>query len=404
MTPPAIELRGVSKRFRLRAGRGQWTLKSAIVDALRRRRLLRDDRFEALHGIDLTVARGEALGIIGENGSGKSTLLRLIARIYRPDTGTVRVEGRVAALIELGAGFHPEFTGRENIAVSGMLLGLSRHEVLDRLDEIVEFADIGEFIDQPARTYSSGMLMRLGFSVAVHLDPDVLLIDEALAVGDEAFAAKCGARLADFRERGKTMVLVSHDASAVERWCDQAIWLGRGVVRAIGHPRAVIESYHRALASSGSGHPAGAEAPRPRDGGGEPLAVEIDDVRLTGDDGAPRETFRTGELLRATVAYRQTAPGAARFSFAVLRADGLCVYGTRMPEPEAAGVGEGALEITIDSLDLVGGAYIFQVAADGVEGLPGDTGRHAFQVAATRHEIGVAHLRHRWRVIQTAAR
>jgi ABC-type polysaccharide/polyol phosphate transport system ATPase subunit len=366
--------------------------------------MLSGDRFEALHDIDLAIPRGQAFGIIGENGSGKSTLLRIIAKIYRPDAGTVHVEGRVAALIELGAGFHPEFTGRENIAVSGLLLGLSRREVLDRLGAIIEFADIGEFIDQPARTYSSGMLMRLGFSVAVHLEPDILLIDEALSVGDEAFAGKCGERLADLRERGKTMVLVSHDATAVERWCDQAMWLGRGAVRAIGHPRAVIEAYHRSLASGGSDHSPAPPSPRPRVEGGEPPAVEIDDVRLTGDDGVPRETFRTGELLRATVAFRQNASGAARFSVAVLRADGLCVYGTWMPEAEAVGMGEGALEITIESLDLVGGAYIFQVTADGPEGLPGDTARHPFEIGANRYEIGVVPLRHRCRVIHTAAR
>lgn len=248
MTEPAIALRGVTKQFRLRAGRGQWTLKSAVVDLFRRRRLRSADHFEALHGIDLTVMRGQSVGIIGENGSGKSTLLKIIAKIYRPDAGTVHVEGRLAALIELGAGFHPEFTGRENIIISGMLLGLSRREVLQRVDDIMAFADIGDFIEQPARTYSSGMFMRLGFAVAVHLDPDVLLIDEALAVGDEAFAKKCGDRLADFRRRGKTIVLVSHDLSAVKRWCDEAVWLSGGVVRAVGSPSTVIEAYHGALA------------------------------------------------------------------------------------------------------------------------------------------------------------
>jgi hypothetical protein len=254
------------------------------------------------------------------------------------------------------------------------------------------------------------MLMRLGFSVAVHLDPDVLLIDEALAVGDEAFAGKCAARIADLRERGKTMVLVSHDMHAVERWCDQAMWLSRGAVRAIGHPRTVVESYHRessrrALASSGGDHHVAALSDLPpRITGAEPPAVEIDGVRLTGGDGGPRGTFRAGELLRATVAYRQKAAGAPRFSFAVLRTDGLCVYGTRIPEAETAEAGEGALEITIDSLDLVGGAYVFEVTADGAGELPGATGRHAFQVRTDRHETGVAQLRHRWRVIQTVAR
>ncbi len=246
--PAAITLRGVTKSFHLRAGRAQWTLKSAFIDSFRRRPLRNANRYEALRDVDLRVMQGRSLGIIGENGSGKSTLLKIIGKVYRPDAGTVQVEGRLAALIELGAGFHPEFTGRENVAISGMLLGFSRQEVLRRLDEIVTFADIGDFIEQPARTYSSGMFMRLGFSVAVHLDPDILLIDEILAVGDEAFAKKCAERIADFRHRGKTIVLVSHDPAAVERWCDEAIWLHRGAVRATGPPPAVIEAYHRALA------------------------------------------------------------------------------------------------------------------------------------------------------------
>ena len=407
MTAPAIELRGVSKRFRLRAGRGQWTLKSAFVDAFRRRRMLSADRYEALHDVDLTVMPGQSVGIIGENGSGKSTLLRIIARIYRPDIGTVRVAGRVAALIELGAGFHPEFTGRENIVICGMLLGLSRREVLQRVDEIVAFADLGDFIDQPARTYSSGMFMRLGFSVAVHLDPDILLIDEALAVGDEAFAAKCGERIADFRERGKTMVLVSHDLDAVERWCDEALWLGRGLVRAVGSPRFVIESYHRALAQSGPDHfgiRLGPPVPEVERGG---LATgEILDIHLSGEDGIPRATFQAGEVLRATLSCRRRTTAVPGFDFAIVRADGLCVYGARMAEGCASRMATGEVEIIIDSLDLVGGSYFFEAVASGPDGPIGDqhTGRHPFQVCSDGNETGVARLRHRWRVVEPAAR
>jgi len=226
---------------------GQLTLKSAFVDSFRRRSRRGLDGYQALRDIDLCVMQGRSLGIIGQNGSGKSTLLKVIGKIYRPDAGTVEVKGRLAALIELGAGFHHEFTGRENIVISGMLLGLSRREIMQRVDAIVRFADLGEFIDQPARTYSSGMYVRLGFAVAAHLDPDVMLIDEVLAVGDEAFARKCGERMADFRRRGKTMVLVTHDVTLVESWCDEAIWLDHGAIRAAGAPGAVIEAYHRTL-------------------------------------------------------------------------------------------------------------------------------------------------------------
>lgn len=407
MTAPAIALRGVSKQFRLRAGRGQWTLKSAFVDLFRRRPLRSADRFEALHDIDLTVMRGQSLGIIGENGSGKSTLLKLIAKIYRPDAGTVHVEGRLAALIELGAGFHPEFTGRENIVIGGMLLGLSRREVLERLDDIIAFADIGEFIDQPARTYSSGMFMRLGFSVAVQLDPDVLLIDEALAVGDEAFAKKCGERIAGFRGRGRTIVLVSHDLEAVERWCDTAIWLGGGAVRASGTPTAVIAAYHRALALHEVAPPEAPAGPQPVEvDHRHTLPVAIAGLRLTDRDDVPRGVYRAGEMLKAALTYRvgrATRPG---FGFEIVRADGLCVYGARLSQAVPDTLGETEIEITIDSLDLVGGAYFFNVTAYSPDGQPGDRHqrRYPFRVSSDAEVTGVARLRHRWRVVEAAER
>src|SRR5207244_2571005 len=182
----AIELHGISKRFRFHGGRRHTTLKSAVVDVVRRRRHRMAERFAALRDLDLTIEEGRTLGIIGANGSGKSTLLKLIAGIYQPDSGTLRVRGRVAPLIELGAGFHPELTGRENIVINGIILGLSKREVLRRLDEIVEFSGLAEFIDAPARTYSSGMYMRLRFPGAVLLEPDVLAIAGLLAVGNDA--------------------------------------------------------------------------------------------------------------------------------------------------------------------------------------------------------------------------
>jgi hypothetical protein len=315
------------------------------------------------------------------------------------------VEGRLAALIELGAGFHPEFTGRENIVIGGMLLGLSRREVLERLDDIIAFADIGEFIDQPARTYSSGMFMRLGFSVAVQVDPDVLLIDEALAVGDEAFAKKCGERIADFRRRGKTIVLVSHDLDAIGRWCDTALWLGGGVVRATGTPRAVIAAYHRALAQREGGpseagpHPAEVDYRHP-------LLVAIAGLRLTDRHGVPREVYRAGEMLKAALTYR--AGGAARpgFGFEIVRADGLSVYGARLSQAVPDTRGQAEIEITIDRLDLVGGPYFFDVTAYRPDGQPGDRHqrRYPFRVSSDAEVTGVALLHHRWRVVETAPR
>jgi lipopolysaccharide transport system ATP-binding protein len=401
MTVPAITLRGVTKQFRMRAGRSQLTLKSAFIDSFWRRPRRSPDRYQALRNVDLTVMRARSVGIIGENGSGKSTLLKVIGKIYRPDAGTVQVEGRPAALIELGAGFHPEYTGRENIVINGMLMGLSRREILDRLDEIVAFADIGDFIEQPARTYSSGMVMRLGFSVAVHLDPDILLIDEVLAVGDEAFAKKCGERITSFRQRGKTIVLVTHDPAAVERWCDEAMWLDRGVVRAMGPPLAVLDAYHRTLAQREANHVAATAIAAPAENDSVHLSVvEIVGVLLSGKYGAPRDLYRAGEALKATLSYRmRRLVSPLRFAFEIVRSDGLVVYGAQMSGVKGAAVGE--IEVTVDSLDLIGSSYFFDVAVYGPEGQLYDrhTRRYPLQVCSDSAETGVARLRHEWRVI-----
>jgi ABC-type polysaccharide/polyol phosphate transport system ATPase subunit len=197
----------------------------------------------------LQVAPGRTLGIIGRNGSGKSTLLKLLAGIYRPDQGKMWVRGRVAPLLELGTGFHPEFSGRENILINGIVLGLSKREVRQRFDSIVRFADLEAVIDEPVKTYSTGMYMRLGFAVAVHADPDILLFDEILAVGDEAFQQKCADKITDFRRQGKTLILVTHDLGSVEQWSDEVIWLDNGMIQERGAPRRVIDLYREGIAT-----------------------------------------------------------------------------------------------------------------------------------------------------------
>src|SRR5262245_53432142 len=207
------------------------------------RDLAADHSFEALKGVSFDVPAVKTFGIVGRNGSGKRTMLKLIAGIGRPTSGDVQVHGRVSALIELGAGFHPEISGRDNVFINGMMLGLSKREVASRFDEIVAFAELEDFIDEPVKTYSSGMYMRLGFSVAINVDPDVLLVDEVLAVGDEAFTHKCLDKFADFRRRGRTVLLVTHSLDMVTRFCDDALWLDHGVVRAQGDPRRVIDAY-----------------------------------------------------------------------------------------------------------------------------------------------------------------
>src|SRR5438105_646822 len=237
-TPTAITLTEVSKRYRVYHRRHQ-SLKELV---LRRSRGEWVDLW-ALKEVSVEVPKGQMLGVIGENGAGKSTMLKVLAGILRPDGGKVITGGRVSSLLELGAGFQPEYTGRENIYLYGVLLGLRRKEVRRQFDEIVEFSELGGFIDQPVKSYSSGMYMRLGFAVAVHLEPDILLLDEILAVGDASFQKKCFEHLRKLRERGVTIVLVSHDLDSVRNFCERVIWLDRGRIAADGSPDASIKSY-----------------------------------------------------------------------------------------------------------------------------------------------------------------
>ena len=201
------------------------------------------EHLEVLHDINLSINKSTVFGMIGSNGSGKSTLLKLIAGIYKPDHGKVTVNGRVSTLIEVGAGFHPEFTGRENVFINGIILGLPKREIKKRFDQIVAFAEIEEFIDAPVRTYSTGMYMRLGFSVAVNVDPDILLIDEVLAVGDESFQKKCIDKIMEFKKKGKTMVIVSHSMDMIKHLCDDAIWIKNGTLFRGNTTQETISAY-----------------------------------------------------------------------------------------------------------------------------------------------------------------
>src|SRR6187402_3337355 len=240
----AIELTNVTKVYRRYARRKQFaTLKSALLSGSLIHDLQPDETFPALKGVSFKVPAGSTYAIIGRNGSGKSTMLKCVAGITKPTTGTIGVKGRISALIELGAGFHPEISGRENVFINGIMLGLTKREIARRFDEIVEFAELEEFIDAPVKTYSSGMYMRLGFAVAIHVDPDVLLVDEVLAVGDEGFTHKCLDKFGEFRRRGRTILLVTHSLGLVERFCDEALWIDAGLARADGDPRRVIGAY-----------------------------------------------------------------------------------------------------------------------------------------------------------------
>ncbi|HEX6464894.1 MAG TPA: ABC transporter ATP-binding protein [Vicinamibacterales bacterium] len=436
---PAIEVERVSKIYRRFSHRKQFaTLKSALLTRSLISNLRPDETFTALNDVNLTVAKGRTLGVIGRNGSGKSTLLKLVAGITKPTSGTVRVDGRVSALIELGAGFHPEISGRENVFINGIMLGLSKREVARRFDEIVEFAELREFIDAPVKTYSSGMYMRLGFAVAIHVDPEVLLVDEVLAVGDEGFTHKCLDEFADFKRRGKTILLVTHSLGLVERFCDEALWLDAGRIKGSGDPKRIVDAYltdierreeqelaagdTRARESASSAvvspdEPASAVLPdnpietatapadmfRATEGRWGSREVEITDVELVGPDGEAGHVFQSGEPLEIRIRLRAPLPiddfvvGVGLFN-----AEGLCCYGTNTFIEELTGErinGDAEAVFAIDALDLVEGTYKLDVGVHKQDGFPYDYHRllYTFRVKSRARDVGIYRPRHGWR-------
>ncbi|TAF49046.1 MAG: ABC transporter ATP-binding protein, partial [Oscillatoriales cyanobacterium] len=237
----AISVHNIAKSFR-RYDRPSDRLKELLIPGRQQYR-----EFQALRGVSIDIPRGQTLGIVGRNGSGKSTLLQIIVGTLQPSSGQTRIQGRISALLELGSGFNPEFTGRQNVFFNGQILGLSRAQIEERFDEIAAFADIGDFLDQPAKTYSSGMFVRLAFAVATSVDPDILVVDEALAVGDEAFQRKCFSRIESLQSRGCTTLFVSHAASKVVELCDRALLLDHGEAIITHHPKFVIDQYHKLI-------------------------------------------------------------------------------------------------------------------------------------------------------------
>src|SRR5215471_16735186 len=291
----AIELTNVTKIYRRYSGRQFATLKSALLQRSILRDLQASETFPALTDVSFTVPKGSTYGVIGRNGSGKSTALKLVAGITKPTSGSVNVRGRISALIELGAGFHPEISGRENVFINGIMLGLTKREIQKRFDEIVEFAELAEFIDAPVKTYSSGMYMRLGFSVAIHVDPDVLLVDEVLAVGDEGFTHKCLDKFGEFKRRGKTVLLVTHSLGMVERFCDDAIWLDAGRKCAEGDPKRVIGAYIGDVAKQEAAFLAASDAKTQKDVESAPASAEPAVGRPQDPTAPPADMFQAAE-------------------------------------------------------------------------------------------------------------
>jgi ABC-type polysaccharide/polyol phosphate transport system ATPase subunit len=346
-----ISVEGVSRVFRVHAREAR-TLKDLFVQRGRTEAA----EVWALHDVSLGVARGEAVGLIGRNGSGKTTLLRLIAGIIRPTSGTVRAGGRIGSLLELGAGFHLDFTGRENVYLNGAIQGLRRADIRQRFDEIVAFAELEHAIDRPVRTYSSGMTMRLGFAIAAFLDADVLLLDEVFAVGDEAFQRKCFGRIFRFKQEGGTIVFVSHDASAVERLCERSVLLDHGRVAFDGPTREAVARYRRALADEVD--PAERGAGLREWGSGE---AAIASAALVGKEGGERLQFLSGEpfSLRVGVSTPDGVP-APRLQLELRDDAGTLVAGEAVDLRElgwASGNGERLVRFDIGSLPLAEGRF-----------------------------------------------
>ena len=416
----AIVATDLAKVYRRFLHKNQFkTLKSALLTGSLLSDLTPDQTFTALDGVSFEVPAGCTFGVIGENGSGKSTLLKLLAGITKPTRGTLTVNGRISALIELGAGFHPEISGRENVAINGIMLGLTRREVEERFDEIVEFAELRPFIDAPVKTYSSGMYMRLGFAVAIHVDPEVLLIDEVLAVGDEAFTRKCLDKIGEFRRRGKTILLVSHSLGLVEKMCDEVLWMRRGKKADQGDPKRVVDAYltyvaggEEALLAREHGQAPAAQPEAAPAGPGDSGAyregrwggreVEIVSVRLLDDRGRERHVFVPGETLTVRLGIRAAAPVEDFvFGIGLFTADGVSVYGTNTHLEEFVPrrvLGEGDVAFVLENLQLVEGTYLLDVAAHRRDGTPYDyhRGLYSFRVKSRIKDVGVHRPPHRW--------
>jgi ABC-2 type transport system ATP-binding protein len=344
-----VLVENVTKRFRLYQERNQ-SLKATIM----RRGRSRHEDFLALDDVSVDVAEGTTVGFIGENGSGKSTLLKCIARILVPDEGQLSVNGKLSALLELGAGFHPELSGRDNVYLNGTILGLSKRTIDRKFDDIVSFAGLERFIDTPVKNYSSGMYVRLGFSVAINVDPDILAVDEVLAVGDEQFQSRCADKFAELRAEGRTIVLVSHGLGAVRNMCDEVVWLAHGKVRKAGKAGDVIDAYTSEMhqgheQAEGAGHRWGSHE------------AELEKVELLNAKGKPTKKVRTGDAVTVRLHYRAHEPiSRPNFGVMINTREGLLVSG---PNTREAGlvpkkiIGPGVIELHIPRLLLLPGTY-----------------------------------------------
>lgn len=416
----AIEVKDVKKKFRVYFDKGN-QLKERLLFRSRNRY---EDRW-VLNGISFNVKKGEAVGLIGHNGCGKSTTLKLLTRIMYPTEGTIELSGRVSSLIELGAGFHPDMSGRENIYTNASIFGLTKKEIDERMDDIVEFSEMEQFLDNPVRTYSSGMYMRLAFSVAINVNADILLIDEILAVGDINFQAKCFNKLKEIKAQGTTIVIVSHSLGQIEQICDRTIWIDGGKIKADGKPRDVHPEYmdfmgqkrqaiaekENARKEEKSGKKAGERGEdagtkesgedKKRWGNGH---ARINQVRLLDEQGKSQSAFATGSPITIEMDYsvRQKVEDAV-FGIGIFNQNGQQVYGTntRIDQmDEFALEKDGTMSVHLDQVNLLPGVYLLDIAIESQVGIPVDYFREAytFEMYSQIGDVGIVRLNHHWKI------
>lgn len=392
-----VAVHNVSKRFTLRRDRAD-SVGQLLVRMLPGRKAPPSEPFWALRDVSFEMGHGRSLGVIGHNGAGKSTLLKILTRTMLPTTGMVRVEGRTSALIELGAGFHPDFTGRENIVLNASILGISRREIERKMSDIIDFSGIAPFIDTPVKYYSSGMHARLGFSVAIHVEPELLIVDEVLAVGDQAFSEQCMNRIFQMKKNGVSILLVTHSLDAVETLMDEAVWIDHGTVMATGAPRAVVHAYRRHVAEHDT-----------TEGDGAPLVpvgeqgarLRLLDCRVVGDDG--RETIEAGRS--ATISMHLDGLESLRIHMRLLiqRQDGLTIaeFSTRHAgSPLDISAGRHEVRVRIEMLSLVPGTFDVSVSLsdEGGTTLVEDQIIGQLTVWSNSNHMGICVLQHDWSV------
>lgn len=415
-----IDVRNITKKFRIYFDKG-----GQLKEKLLFRKRNRYEEREVLKGISFQVQKGEAVGLIGHNGCGKSTTLKLLTKIMYPDSGEIVMQGRISSLIELGAGFHPDMSGRENIYTNASIFGLTKKEVDARFRDIVEFSELADFIDNPVRTYSSGMYMRLAFSVAINVDADILLIDEILAVGDTNFQTKCFNRLRELKANGMTIIIVTHDLSTIEKFCDRAIWLNDGLIVREGRSDEVVDAYFSFMNNKkietevkpAPEPPETQEEPEqeqndtPEDSGGIDYSAnrfglryaEIKKARMLDSKKNDMRIFRTGEKLTIEIGYHINKPDEYVFGFGFYTLEGKCLYGNntqldRMKiNPENK---DGRISVDIDRLPLLAGKYILNVAIVDTDGTPMDFYRNycEFEVVSDDRSTGYFSIEHKWRL------